>query len=64
MTRSLFSWVPLVLTALLMYLAKRTNIGVTNYNVFLLLLLGWALILIVFFRIIFRRRPGDDKIRN
>ncbi|MGD8563543.1 MAG: hypothetical protein PVG03_13440 [Desulfarculaceae bacterium] len=64
MTGKLFTWVPLVLTALLMYLAKRTNIGVTNYNVFLLLLLGWALILIVFFRTISRRRRGDDKIHD
>ena len=50
MNQHWLAWVPIVLTALLMYLAKITNYGVTHYNIFLLLLITWSAVLIFYYR--------------
>jgi hypothetical protein len=43
-------WLALAATAGLLVFLKWRHLGVTNYNVFLLILLGWCLGLIFFFR--------------
>ncbi len=63
MNQHWLAWVPIAITALLMYGAKITNLGVTHYNVFLLLLLSWACILIFYYRglaVFWRRRKSPD----
>jgi len=44
------AWAPVAVTGVMMYLARISNIGVTNYNVFLLVLLAWSLFLVFFYR--------------
>ncbi|MFO8090931.1 MAG: hypothetical protein R6U13_13905 [Desulfatiglandaceae bacterium] len=43
-------WLPVVATAVLMYLARVSHIAVLHYNVFLILLLVWGAVIIAFFR--------------
>ncbi|MCB2226779.1 MAG: hypothetical protein KQH53_08890 [Desulfarculaceae bacterium] len=50
MTKKLLAWIPIVITALLMWYARVTNVGVTHYNLFLLGLLAWCLIIIAYYR--------------
>ncbi|MCB2192595.1 MAG: hypothetical protein KQI62_13575 [Deltaproteobacteria bacterium] len=56
--RRILAWLPIVITALLMWYARVTNVGVTNYNLFLLGLLAWCLIIIVFYRAIRSKSSG------
>lgn len=58
MTKKLLAWIPIVITALLMWYARVTNVGVTNYNLFLLGLLAWCLIIIAYYRVL-RSKPQD-----
>ena len=44
------AWLPIVITALLMWYARVTNVGVTHYNLFLVGLLVWCFIIILFYR--------------
>ncbi|MBU1274564.1 MAG: hypothetical protein KJ720_04250 [Proteobacteria bacterium] len=53
--KRLLAWLPIVITAFLMWYARSTNVGVTNYNLFLLGLLAWCLIVIAFYRLTRRR---------
>ena len=50
--KKILAWLPIVITALLMWYARSINVGVTNYNIFLLCLLAWCLVIIVFYRLI------------
>lgn len=50
--KRILAWLPIVITALLMWYARVTNVGVTNYNLFLLGLLAWCLIIIGFYRVL------------
>lgn len=54
------AWIPVAITGILMYLARITNIGVTNYNIFLLILLAWSAFLVVYYRqlVVWRRQNG------
>jgi cell division protein FtsW (lipid II flippase) len=54
------AWIPIAVTGILMYLARITNIGVTNYNIFLLSLLIWSAILVFYYRqlAVWRRQNG------
>lgn len=52
--RKLITWLPIGITAVLMWFARKTNVGVTDYNLFLLGLLAWCLVIIGFYR--FMRR--------
>ncbi|RLB34091.1 MAG: hypothetical protein DRH20_12535 [Deltaproteobacteria bacterium] len=45
-------WLFLALTVGLMMVLKRLHYGVTHYNIFLLILLGWSLALIIAFRVL------------
>jgi len=46
----MMEWLAMAATAGLLILMKWLHLGVTNYNVFLLILLGWCLVLIFVFR--------------
>ncbi len=53
-------WVLLAVTAALLMLLKWLHLGVTHYNVFLLILVGWVLGLVIVFRALTAgRRPED-----
>ena len=46
----ILQWLFLAATAALLMFLKWLHIGVTNYNVFLLILIGWILVLVIAFR--------------
>lgn len=48
--KRIIAWLPILITAVLMWFARVTNVGVTHYNLFLLGLLAWCLIIIGFYR--------------
>lgn len=54
------AWLPIVITAVLMWYARITNVGVTHYNLFLLGLLAWCLIIILFYRSNRSRQEARD----
>jgi len=45
-------WLLLAATAILLMLLKWLHLGVTHYNVFLLILIGWTAALVVVFRVL------------
>ena len=45
-------WIPIALTALMMFFARVSHIAVLNYNLFLASLIVWAAALIAFYRIL------------
>ena len=54
-------WLLLALTAGLLILLKWWHLGVTHYNVFLLILLAWSLVLILLFKALKgKASPGRD----
>jgi len=46
----ILQWLFLAATAALLIFLKWLHIGVTNYNIFLLILIGWILVLVIAFR--------------
>lgn len=55
------AWAPIAATGLLMYFARITNIGVTHYNTFMLILLAWSAFLVFFYRqLAVRRRKNAE----
>jgi len=54
-------WLPLIATLALIYLLRWLHIGVTNFKVFVLILLVWTLLLIIFYH---RTRPGRNRDRK
>jgi len=56
-TRRKLEWLILGATGGLLILLKWLHIGVTNYNIFLLILIGWSLGAILAFRVM----SGPDR---
>ncbi|CAB1059188.1 hypothetical protein D1BOALGB6SA_3946 [Olavius sp. associated proteobacterium Delta 1] len=56
----IIQWLLLALTAALLMFLKWLHIGVTNYNVFLLILIGWILVLVIAFRAL----TADQRIKD
>lgn len=56
-TRRKLEWLILAATAGLLILLKWLHIGVTHYNIFLLILIGWSLGVIMVFRVM----SGTDR---
>ena len=56
-TRRKLEWLILGATGGLLILLKWLHIGVTNYNIFLLILIGWSLGVIMAFRVM----SGPDR---
>jgi hypothetical protein len=48
----IIQWLFLAATAALLMFLKWLHIGVTNYNIFLLILIGWILVLVIAFRVL------------
>jgi hypothetical protein len=53
-------WLLIAATAGLMIFLKWLHLGVTNYNIFLLILIGWTLWLVMIFRVLTVGRRTDD----
>lgn len=51
-------WIPLIATLALIYVLRWLHIGVTNFKVFVLIILVWTLLLILFYH---RTRAGRDR---
>ncbi|MEW5913912.1 MAG: hypothetical protein AB1814_15245 [Thermodesulfobacteriota bacterium] len=51
-------WLLLALTAGLLLLLKWLHYGVLHYNIFLLILVAWCLILVVLFRVLEESRAA------
>jgi MFS superfamily sulfate permease-like transporter len=49
-TRRKLEWLFIVLTVALLLFLKWLHYGVTHYNIFLLVLLAWTLVLILVFK--------------
>jgi len=52
-----FEWLLVVLTAVLMISLKQLHYGVTQYKIFLLILLAWSMIIIVSLRYLEKKGP-------
>ena len=46
----IIQWLFLAATAVLLLFLKWLHLGVTHYNIFLLILIGWTLVLVIAFR--------------
>ena len=46
----IIQWLLLAATAALMIFLKWLHLGVTHYNLFLLIMIGWILVLVMAFR--------------
>jgi len=55
------SWIPIVVTAVLMYFARGSHIAVLNYNLFLISMILWVGALIAFYRILSLRTDSGRK---
>jgi hypothetical protein len=53
-------WLFLAATAVLMIFLKWLHLGVTHYNVFLLILIGWILVLVIVFRLLTAGRRTEN----
>ena len=56
----MIEWLFLAATAALLMFLKWLHLGVTHYNVFLLILVGWILGLVIVFRVLTANRRTDD----
>jgi|GEM_PF-3420833 len=56
-------WIPMVATLVLLYVLRWSHIGITNFKVFVLIMIIWSLLLIFFYR--FTRaeqfKPGSGR---
>ena len=59
--RRMIQWLALALTAGLLMFLKWLHIGVTTYNIFLIILLGWSMVLIVSFRTLTHMGPPESE---
>ena len=53
-------WLLLAATAALLIFLKWLHLGVTHYNVFLLILVGWTLGLVIVFRFLTADRRSEN----
>ncbi|MCP4625158.1 MAG: hypothetical protein GY850_16765 [bacterium] len=56
----IIQWLFLAVTAALLMFLKWLHIGVTHYNIFLLILIGWILMLVIAFRTL----SADQRIKD
>jgi hypothetical protein len=57
-------WLPVIVTAVLMYFARVSHIAVLHYNLFLLLLMSWSGVVIGFFRFLHKTRQRADNVHE
>ena len=53
-------WLLLALTAVLLMFLKWLHLGVTHYNIFLLILIGWTLVMVFVFRVL----TADQRVKD
>ena len=56
----IIQWLFLAATAALLMFLKWLHLGVTNYNIFLLILIGWTLVLVLAFRTLTAEQRADN----
>ena len=56
----MLQWLFLAATAALLMFLKWLHLGVTHYNVFLLILIGWILGLVMVFRVLTAGRRSES----
>jgi hypothetical protein len=56
----MIQWLLLAVTAALLMFLKWLHLGVTHYNIFLLILIGWTLVLVIVFRVL----TADQRSNN
>jgi len=56
----MIQWLLLAITAALLMFLKWLHLGVTHYNIFLLILIGWILVLVI----VFRTLSADQRIKD
>ena len=56
----MIQWLLLAVTAALLMFLKWLHLGVTHYNIFLLILIGWILVLVI----VFRTLTADQRIKD
>jgi len=56
----ILQWLFLAATAALLMFLKWLHIGVTNYNIFLLILIGWVLVLVIAFRTLTAEQRAEE----
>jgi hypothetical protein len=56
----MIQWLLLAVTAALLMFLKWLHLGVTHYNIFLLILIGWILVLVIVFRVL----TADQRSNN
>ena len=56
----IIQWLLLAATAALMIFLKWLHLGVTHYNLFLLIMIGWILVLVI----AFRNLTADQRIND
>ena len=54
-------WVPMIATLALIYVLRWLHIGVTDFKIFVLIILVWTLLLILFYRLTRSARGRDGK---
>ena len=56
----IWQWLLLAATAVLLIILKQLHLGVTHYNLFLMILVGWILGLVLAFRVLTPHRRSDN----
>jgi len=56
----MIQWLLLAVTAALLMFLKWLHLGVTHYNIFLLILIGWTLALLIVFRILTANQREEE----
>jgi hypothetical protein len=56
----IIQWLFLAATAVLLLFLKWLHLGVTNYNIFLLILIGWILVMVIAFRAL----TAEQRLKN
>ena len=59
-THRMLEWLTVIGTAVLMLILKKLHLGVTHYNLFLGILIGWCLLVIVAFRFLADRKRSSS----
>jgi hypothetical protein len=54
-------WLPLIATLGLIYLLRWWHIGVTDFKVFVLIIIGWSLLLILFYHLTRPSHAGKER---
>ena len=56
----IFQWLFLAATVVLLMVLKWLHLGVTHYNIFLLILIAWTAVLVIAFRFLTADRRADN----